>query len=65
MCVCVCVWGVCVCVLIFREFFKTRSHQNTQNAPNCTILKKKFGGALMPPSPPIAYACNYNIIISA
>ena len=33
-------------MLIFREFFKTQSHQNIhQNAPNLPYFQKKFGGA--------------------
>ena len=40
-------------MLIFEIFLKTKCDQNIhQNAPNCTILKKFFGGAC--PRTPLA-----------
>ena len=45
---------------MFRELFKTQSDQNIhQNAPNCVIFSKMFGGSICPPNP-LAYACNYD-----
>ena len=49
-------------MLISSKFFKTQSQQNMhQTALN---FQKNFGGASICPRTTLAYACNYNIIIS-
>ena len=51
-------------MLVFRDFFKTRSDQNIyQNVPNCTKFSKIFNDAYASKHMPLnllAYTCDYN-----